>query len=371
MGTRGIDAEEVRMKESRILACLRAHELRYAALARYDNFAWLTRGGYNKALHTAEVGAGILVFSSERKYLIGKSMDVDRISEEELDGLGYEVVRLPWYGRSAVEAAAELIDGSPAISDIVIPGCDLRADLFYDLHFPLTPAEIDTYRDLGKLAEGIVRSVADSLHPGMSEHDAKVLIQRACADWDIENVAWFIGADDRIARYRHCVGGWKRIEKTLLLAPAFQKFGLTAPISRMIYFGATLPQELQDKFQAACSIEAHTINSCNPGRRFADILRIQKGLYQETGFPEEWKKHFQGGITGYVVNDPSRCLDERATIRDRQTFNWYITITGVKVEETLLVIDGKKEVLTSRGAWPVRSYAVEGTELRLPQILLK
>ena len=227
------------------------------------------------------------------------------------------------------------------------------------------------YKILGKRAEEIVRRVADWIKPGMSENNVKTILEQEYAREEIEGIVYIVGSDERISKYRHCVASDKKIEKLIMLAPACRKWGLTLPITRMVFFGDSLPDELERKYDALCLIEANTMANCNPGTRFADIFEMQKKLFFETGFPDEWKNHFQGGITGYMVNDSGKCLDQDAVITDRQTFNWYITITGAKVEETFLTTEKEKTILSSTGLWPLKRYEVNGNAFDLPQIYIK
>jgi len=105
-----------------------------------------------------------------------------------------------------------------------------------------------------------------------------------------------------------------------------------------------------------------------PGRAFGDILEVQKEIYRETGFAEEWRNHYQGGITGYILADPTLCVDPDAVVSPGQVFDWFVTITGAKVEE-LSISGARPEVLSARGAWPTKTYTWGDTALQLPQIL--
>jgi hypothetical protein len=78
-----------------------------------------------------------------------------------------------------------------------------------------------------------------------------------------------------------------------------------------------------------------------------------------------------GGITGYIPNDSSLCLDDSAVVQERQAFNWFITITGVNVEDTMITTATGPQLLTCTGRWPVKPIEVEGLTLELPQILVK
>jgi len=70
-----------------------------------------------------------------------------------------------------------------------------------------------------------------------------------------------------------------------------------------------------------------------------------------------------------MVNDSTLCSDPQAVIQDMQTFNWFITITGVNTEDTYL--SGADEILTRSGTWPLKPYTVSGRVIELPAVLFK
>ncbi|OFW63081.1 MAG: hypothetical protein A2Z35_05070 [Actinobacteria bacterium RBG_19FT_COMBO_36_27] len=131
-----------------------------------------------------------------------------------------------------------------------------------------------------------------------------------------------IGSDDRINKYRHPIPTDKKINKIVMIAPAIRKWGIHVPMARMIYFGKKIPGEIRGKYEAACQIEANIFKNCIPNNKFSDIFEMQKFLYNNLGFTNEWKKHFQGGLTGYFINDPTKYNDKDAFIKKNQTFNW-------------------------------------------------
>ena len=80
-----------------------------------------------------------------------------------------------------------------------------------------------------------------------------------------------------------------------------------------------------------------------PGVKFADILSRQKQWYAEQGYPEEWRNHFQGGPTGYVIVDAGRCLTDKV-VQVNQPYEWFITITGTKMGELALLTEDGFEI---------------------------
>jgi Xaa-Pro aminopeptidase len=216
-----------------------------------------------------------------------------------------------------------------------------------------------------------MRIVVDQTKPGMLETDVEAMMICEFAKAGYFPVVLLVGSDERLFKYRHMIPQLKPIENYLMIIIAFRKYGLNAVLTRSVYFGNNLPIEIADKFEAASIIEANCIAYSTPGTKFTSILNMQKELYAELGYPDEWKNHFQGGITGYVENDSSLCFNQQATMVKDQTYNWFITITGVNTEDTYLSHGEDGEILTATGAWPLKIYQTRnGKEIKLPQILM-
>jgi Xaa-Pro dipeptidase len=142
-------------------------------------------------------------------------------------------------------------------------------------------------------------------------------------------------------------------------------------VTRMLYFGDTLPEEVNCKYGLANLLQAQAISMCIPGEKFHRILDIRKILLKEAGYGDEWEKHFPGGITGYLLCDASVCGKHDTEVVLNQAYDWFITITGVKVEELSINTDKGREVLSASGRWPFKAYTFNGQTFKLPEILMK
>ncbi|OFW63082.1 MAG: hypothetical protein A2Z35_05075 [Actinobacteria bacterium RBG_19FT_COMBO_36_27] len=111
-------------------------------IGRTDNFSWLTSGGSNELIITSEYGSSITVFTKKEKFILAKTMDGKRVLEEELDGIGYNLINLKWYKKSKKEAVLNLVKNYKCIADIKLSGIEFKPNYIYDLHYPLTEKEI-------------------------------------------------------------------------------------------------------------------------------------------------------------------------------------------------------------------------------------
>ena len=364
--------KEFDIKIKRIYDFLDRNKYDAIVIGTQTNFSWLSCGGTSKIVLTSDIAAVYCVITRENRYMVGFTMDTPRNLEEELEGMGFEPVVIRWYEGTLESKVQELVEGKKVLSDIPLDGAMVNTQAFYELHYPLTEWEINRYRLIGQDAEKILRHVVDQTKPGIAESAVDSLITSEFFDAGYFPVVSLLGSDERIFKYRHLIAKQKKIEKYLLIILVMRKFGLNVVFTRSVYFDDTLPHEIAGKFNAISTIAANCIAHSVPGTKFIDILDMQKGLYAEMGYPDEWKNHFQGGITGYVINDSTLCFDPQAVMVDDQAYNWFVTITGVNTEDTYLSRKNDGEILTTTGAWPLKTYiAKNGKEIRLPEILMK
>jgi Xaa-Pro dipeptidase len=365
------DILEVKEKERRIRGFFNESGYEALIIGRQDNFAWFTCGGNNRVVTTSENGFTILVITKDTTYAVSQVMDGPRIFDDELQGLDIEPVFLKWYEESREDKAAQLVKGLKAISDIPVAGAVLSPGEIAKLHYPLTEKEIEKCRWIGHKTEEIIRRVADEIKPGMSEHEIEAMFLYEYGKINATPEVLLVGSDERIQKYRHPNPSDKKVEKLVLLHPALRKWGLHANVTRMMYFGDRLPDEIQRKYEILNFLQAQTILMCIPGEKFSNILETRKKLLKENGYEDEWKYHYPGGITGYLLCDPTVCNNPKAEVVINQTYDWFITITGVKTEELSMNTINGLEIPSVTGKWPTKTYLFNGQTFNLPEILIK
>jgi Xaa-Pro dipeptidase len=334
-------------------------------LSRRDNFAWITSGGDSRVLNNSEAGFGHLLITPERHYLLAHSMDAARLFEEQVPGQGYELVSLRWHQGDPRRQAQALAGGLMA-TDLPLEGARLTNQQISILHYPLTDLEIQRSRWLGYKTGLLLEGLARQVEPGMSEVSIARRMQAAFTLEGIDLDVAIVGSDERIFCYRHPLPTQKPVSVYLLLHSAARRWGLHANVSRSLHFGAPSPQ-VERAYQAAATLEAWLLSQLAPGLPFASILELQKMWYAQLGFPGEWELHFQGGPTGYMVVDAERCLTGTC-VQGNQAFDWFITITGAKVEELALLTGRGVEIASQAGGWPSLQVSTEQGPLAVPAL---
>ncbi len=361
---------EVEQKYQRINNYLQKNNYDALVIGRKDNFSWITFGGSNEVVWDTEYGFCILIITKENKYCIAQVMDGDRIMQEELRDHDYTYIPLKWYEVSPLNKAKQLLEGKKILSDIDLGIGTYNVNEVYDLHFPLFDSEIDRLRILGQEVDEMLYDLAKEVIPGMTEIEVKNRLIAHASKRDMRLSVALVGSDERISNFRHPTPTNKKVENCVLITPSIHKWGLHANIARMIAFGKAL-QDTKKRYEDACYIGATCMSLCKKGIKHSQVLDMQKELYTQFGYSDEWEKHFQGGLTGYMISNLSRTLDKEATIGDGQAYEWFITITGAKSAELGINIGNKREILSTGYSWPTKTIKVGDQSFRFPVLLVK
>jgi Xaa-Pro dipeptidase len=359
------DAEEKRGKVREYLARKGYDGL---LISTREQFAWVTGGGDSHVVRNSSMGFGTIVITKDKAWLVAQSMDAARLYEEHAAGQGYELVTLRWYDEEVREKARALA-GKRVASDTDYEGAqNVYADLV-DLHYPMTELELLRTRWLASETDRLFTSFAHSVNQGETEKDIAARLHCGHLKAGMEVDVLIVASDERCFKYRHPIPTEKPLKNYLMLHTVARRWGLHCNLTRFVHYDE--PQEnVRKVYNAAANVEARVFLSLKPGVKFADILTWQKKWYAEQGYPEEWRKHFQGGPTGYVIVDAGRCLTDKV-VQVNQPYEWFITVTGTKMGELAILTEKGLEISSYvNSAWPGININTPVGEIIVPDLLI-
>jgi Xaa-Pro dipeptidase len=361
--------EEFAVKISRLRRFLSEKKKEGILINRQDNFAWLTCGGENRVVTASDSGASELLVTAQKVYLVANNIESGRVMQEEISGLDVEPLVFPWDEEEKKEKF---------LSRIAKPGQFLSdngsigktADLA-PLHIPLTGPELSRYRNLGKKVGESFTVVAKEIRVGDTEHKIAAIMAEVLLAQGICPAVLLIAADKRIARFRHPIPTKNRLKKYVMLVVCGRQGGLIVSATRLVSFGKLSP-ELEQKHKAVAYVDAAFITETKPGKSMAEIFTAGVKAYRDSGFPEEWRQHHQGGPTGYAGRYFKATPTEKRRVTADSGFAWNPSITGTKSEDTILVTGKKKpEIISTTPGWPAIKVVYKGTKITRPAILIK
>ena len=206
------------------------------------------------------------------------------------------------------------------------------------------------------------------METGETELEIARKVKDSLAIYNIESVVTLVAADERIAQFRHPIPTLNSWKKTLLIVVCAKREGLIASLSRIACIGK-IPGELQRKTEIAAHIFANFLAATKVGASGAEIYKLAAKIYAEKGFGDEINKHHQGGATGYKTRDWVGHPKSSEIVQNNQAFAWNPSITGTKVEETVILFDNEIQTITSTPIFPQISVEVTGLKYFSPDIL--
>lgn len=361
--------EDYMIKIERIHRFLEENHYDALVLGRRDNFSWLTGGQEGGVVLSQEQSFVDLVITGEKNLAVSMRADGRKALEEQLRAMEFELVQVDWKSSGKEGYIEEVLKGKTYVADIPLNGATFDPEAIYQLEYPMTDTEVRRYRELGEITEVILSETAKKLKPGMTENDLKKEFLKLCAEYEVEVEVLLLGSDERIGRYRHCTPTDKAIRHTVLLSPVLRKYGLHSNTARMFCLGKA-DEELKEKYEIVSRIQAEIIGASKEGICFREIFTLQEQLYQRFGCKEEWMVHGHGAPVGYMLSDGGVLYHQERKMQKNQAYEWFVTITGAKSAELVMNVEGKQEVLSVTGKWPVKEYLTEkGNRILLPEIL--
>ena len=356
---------------------LQSNKLDGMMLTQVRNVYWITAGtANNQIVLNKDVGAAsLLLMKDGRKYLVCNGAEAGRMMDGGLRKLGYELRPYSWYeANSVVDVRGGIIKdlarGGRIGSDAPYPGTVLVADQFKPLRFSMTDQEIKRYRWLGHQATQAVAEVCRAIAPGMTEYQIEALTSDALRARGILPTVLLTAVDDRILKYRHALPGGDTLKQYAMVNVVAEKWGMPVAVTRFVHFGP-LPEDLKSKFERVARVNAHYEAATLPGTSCGAIFEQCKTWYAEAGVPDEWKLHHQGGAIGYDDREYVIYPNVPETVRERQAFAWNPTITGAKVENTILTFADHTEVITASDGWPTIRVDLNGKTYEEPGVLIR
>jgi Xaa-Pro aminopeptidase len=345
-------------------------------LTTQASFAWLTGGRSNGIDSSTESGNGSLFVTDDgRRYLVADTIEMPRLRDEALAGLGFEPLEYPWTDGQAnpaaqLELATRVLRGvrTAVGCDIPMPGAALLAQETADARVPLTAAEAARYRALGRDVGDAIGTRCRALQPGVSELEIARLMTDAVAAVRARAVVMLVGADERIRRFRHPTPTDRSWVRSVMIVICAERGGLVVALTRIVTAGP-VDEDLENRTRAAAGVFEALLMATRTGATGAELLAAAKTAYERVGFPGEERLHHQGGAIGYRSREWIAHPTSREVVHPRQAFAWNPSVTGTKVEETSLLWDGTTELLTSSTRWPSIAIEVGGHVLAVPSVL--
>ena len=288
----------------------------------------------------------MLVLSSGRACVLFADIETSRVeAEERFEELGFESLPYPWH-EGPGELLADLVAGTRQAGDREIEGA--LAPHRRELLDPERERFFTAGRDA---AEAMVATLA-RLRPETRELEAGAELARQARSRGFFPGVVLVAGAERQRLHRHPLPTEAPLGPHALLAVTAEREGLYLSLTRLASFGPP-PAELERLVRAAATVDAAMLAASRPGAAVRDVLATAAREYEAQGFPEEWRRHHQGGITGYRGREVFATPADPTPLPSSCAVAWNPSIRGgAKSEDTALVSDRGVEIVTATPGLP-------------------
>jgi len=358
---------ELDSKLSCIYELLDRHNLDALYLQRISSFAWATCGAASYINTATSTGEASVLITRDARYLLTNNIEEPHYDKEEkLKAQGWEFQISPWY--EPASAFERLTKGLRVGGDVSQPGAIDLSSAVTELRMNLLPEEQDRFCEVARLSAGAMEAAVRAAQPGMTEYEIAAKLAQEAYARELLPIVNLVATDERIFGFRHPLPASKKMNKYAMLVLCGRKYGLVCSVTRLIHYGP-LSDELKKKQAAVAQVDANVIAATRPGATLAEMFGEIQAAYAGAGYPDEWQLHHQGGPAAYEPREFIATPSNQARVAVGQAYAWNPSITGAKVEDTVLITDDGFEVMTEMAGWPVIEISAGGRLVRRPLIL--
>jgi len=333
-----------------------------------ENFAWLSSGA--AARGTPDPAAlPALYFTAEGRWAICANVDSQRLFDEELDGLGFQLKEWPWHwGRAQI--LADLCQGRQVACDQPLGSCKVITDQLTRFRRLLSDYDRACCLAMGQVVSHALEATGRTINAGETEREVAGQLSHRLLHRGVQPLVISVAADGRSRRYRQCGFTSVPIKSYCVLTAAARKYGLCVMASRSVCFGQADPV-FRKEHDAACRVSATYIASTWPDAMPRQILASGRRVYQVAGVEHEWLEAPQGHITGHSLVELMLTPTTEDLLQTGWAVTWNATVGAASSCDTVLVTEEGPRSLTPSENWPLKLIRVQGAEFVRPDILVR
>jgi hypothetical protein len=341
---------ELEQKLSRLRLMMAANTYDVVHFAQFGNLSWLLCGA-DMVVSLINEPVVEAVVTKRQVVIVAPTIEQPRLEEEELPK-GVEIRYTPWYDKAAKDNVLnDLLQGSKVLSDT--PGRGFDTKDFWPMRVPLTIEEIERYRKMSHEAAQVFTEGLQMIKPGLTEHQVMGLLAEGLHAKGMQPVVMLAASDDRLERYKHPLPSHNKLEKRFMAVSCVRKHGLITSLTRLVSFGSELAEH-KKKYTKLLEVEKTLFDYTKHGIIVSELFREVQAAYAKAGREIAWTEHHQGGPTGYNTRDFLAAPDETRMLVDGSAYAWNPSLPGVKVEDTVLLLNDELEIFTEDPRWPTR-----------------
>ena len=359
---------DIEAKQARITALLQETAREGLILLEPENVAWFTSGGVARGILDPQEMPAIF-FSPEGRWVLSSNADSQRLFDEELDGLGFQLKE--WSCESSRSQLLQaLCHGRSLACDLPLGECKIVENQMQHLRRRLTPYEQACIRAVGQILSHALEACCRTIAPGDTEREVAGQLSHRLLHRGAQPLLLSVAADDRLRNYRQCGYTPTPIRTYCVVSATARKYGVCATASRSVCFGPP-EQHLRKDHDAACKVSATYVATSWPDAVPRQILLTGRRVYLVSGAEHEWLLSPQGYITGRAAVEMALTPATEDLFQTGWAVTWRASAGAGLSCDTFLVTEDGPRAITATENWPLKKIRIQGAEFVRPDLLVR
>lgn len=358
---------DIDIKQAQISWLLEQLECEASLLLAPAHIAWFTAGMNVRGLIADSERPGIYT-NGRQRWLLCSNVDTQRLFDEELDQLGFQLKEWTWEG-GRPELLMNITNGRKVCCDRPFPNMPPTSERLRPLLRVLTSHEQDEYRSLGRLLAHAVEATARNLTRNSTEEEVAGQLGHRILHRGAEPVSISVTADGRGARYRRAGYSAAQIRETCVLQATAQRGGLYVTASRAVAFG-TAPESFSRAHDLALRLSAIYRSFSRPEETISSARTSGQSVLAGTEFEFDGRFSQPGYGSGRFAAEELRRggVEERFTAG--QALVWQPRVGPAAVVDSIIAGADGGECVTPPTDWPFKRVLIRGKTHDVPDIFV-
>jgi Xaa-Pro dipeptidase len=330
--------------------------------------SWFTGGMNVRGLIADGERPGVYT-NGRQRWLLCSNVDTQRLFDEELDGLGFQLKEWQWgVGRAVL--LGELVAGKKFATDRPFPNMPMVNDKLRPYLRPLTGYETEEFVALGRVVAHAVEATARSFARGDSEEEVAGQMAHRLVHRGAEPAGLSVTADGRGKKFRRTGYTSAAVAHVGTLQATATRDGLYATAARTVYFGDP-DADFRTAFDAAVKLSAVGRAMSVPGESVGSAADAGKWLLANTGLEYEWRFSQPGYGAGRFPAEELRRLGQEEKFAPGWPVTWQTRLGPAAVVDTVVVGETGPVAVTPPSDWPFKRIKVKDQTIDVPDLLVR
>lgn len=359
---------DIDAKQDLVAGVLSEMECEAVVLLMPAHVAWFTAGLSARGLIADSERPGIFT-NGRQRWLLCSNVDTQRLFDEELDQLGFQLKEWPWDGGRS-ELLFNITTGRKVAADRPFPSVPMANDRLRPLLRVLSPFEREQYRALGAGVAHAVEATARGFYRHETEDEIAGQLGHRLLHRGIEPAVLSVVADARGAKFRRAGFTSAPVQHTCTIQATGQRDGLFVTAARTVTFGPP-PDEFRTGFDLALKLSAVYRALTRPGAAVAPAADASGVLLANTPFEFDARLSQPGYGAGRFPAEELRRAGADEPLIDGQAVVWQPRVGPAACTDTVVVTADGYEPVTPPSEWPFKRVTVRGAAHDIPDLFVR